>query len=380
MTRKFAAPAGTDSTPSQISRRKFLSRTAAVGAGLGIASLTGDNLSAAAANELPDPSPQKLPRWHGFNLLNKFNGRNARFDEPDFEWIAELGFNFVRLPLDYRMWIENNDWTKFHEPTLKEIDEAVEWGGKHGVHVCLNFHRAPGYTVARPPEAKSVWSDDEALRVCTLHWVTFAKRYAGIPNRRVSFNLFNEPARLEPERYRRVVSHLVEAIRQQDQNRLIICDGREWGNVPPTELLHLGVAAATRGYVPMRMTHCQASWVDGADKWPEPVWPLEEGDSLWNKEMLHKRMIAPWKKLEAQGIGVMVGEFGTFNRTPHKVTLAWLRDNLDLWKQAGWGWALWNFNGDFGILDSKRADVNYENWRGHKLDRAMLELLQEFKN
>jgi len=78
----------------------------------GIASLTCDNLSAAAANKLPDPSPGKLPRWHGFNLLNKFNGRNDRFEEQDFEWIAELGFNFVRLPLDYRMWIENNDWTE----------------------------------------------------------------------------------------------------------------------------------------------------------------------------------------------------------------------------------------------------------------------------
>jgi len=341
---------------------------------------TPSHSSAAAANTLPEPSPGKLPRWRGFNLLNKFNGRNDRFDEQDFEWIAELGFNFVRLPLDYRMWIENNDWTKFHEPTLKEIDQAVEWGGKHGIHVCLNFHRAPGYTVARPPEARSIWSDDEALRVCTLHWVAFAKRYTGIPNRRISFNLFNEPAKLEPERYHRVVSHLVDAIRQHDQNRLIICDGRDWGNVPPTELARLGVATATRGYVPMNLTHRQAWWVDGADKWPEPVWPLQVGDTLWNKEMLRQRMIDPWKKLEAQGIGVMVGEFGAYTRTPHKVTLAWLRDNLDLWKQAGWGWAMWNFSGDFGVLDSQRADVNYENWRGRQLDRAMLELLQEFKD
>ena len=380
MTRKHVTSAETDLSPSKISRRNFLSHTAAVGAGLGIASLMCDHLPAAAANELPDPSPGKLPRWHGFNLLNKFNGRNDRFDEQDFEWIAELGFNFVRLPLDYRMWIENDDWTKFHEPTLKEINDAVDLGGKYGIHVCLNFHRAPGYTVARPPEAKSVWSDDEALRVCMLHWVTFAKRYAGIPNRLLSFNLFNEPAKLEPEKYKRVVSHIVEAIRQHDQDRLIICDGREWGNVPPTELARLGVAAASRGYTPIQVSHYRASWVDGADKWPEPVWPLKEGDTLWNKEMLRKRMIAPWKKFEAQGVGVMVGEFGAFNQTPHKVVLAWLRNNLELWRQAGWGWALWNFNGDFGILDSKRADVNYENWRGHKLDRAMLELLQEFKD
>ncbi|MEO8428854.1 MAG: hypothetical protein ABI651_17275 [Verrucomicrobiota bacterium] len=64
--------------------------------------------------------------------------------------------------------------------------------------------------------------------------------------------------------------------------------------------------------------------------------------------------------------------------TPHKVALTWLRDYLELWKEAGWGWALWNFRGSFGILDSNRADVNYESFRGHELDRAMLELLKEF--
>ena len=53
-----------------------------------------------------------------------------------------------------------------------------------------------------------------------------------------------------------------------------------------------------------------------------------------------------------------------------------MRDCLAAWKAAGWGWALWNFRGGFGILDSDRADVTYEDWRGHKLDRAMLELLQ----
>jgi endoglucanase len=362
-----------------ISRRTFLSRTAAAGAGLSIAGFASKDLRAATAGPMPEPSARKLPRWHGFNLLEKFNGQNHRFREQDFERIAELGFNFVRLPMDYRMWIEDNDWAKFREQTLKEIDEAVQFGEKHSVHVCLNFHRAPGYTVARPPEPKSVWSDDEALRVCALHWATFAKRYQGVPSRQLSFNLFNEPPKLEPETYRRVIAHLVEAIREHDEARFIICDGREWGNVAPTELAGLGVAAATRGYRPMHVTHYQASWINGADKWPEPTWPIREGNTLWNKETLREQQIEPWKKLEAQGVGVMVGEFGAFNKTPHKVALAWLRDYLDLWKEAGWGWSMWNFSGGFGILDSARADVNYEDWRGHKLDREMLELLQSFK-
>jgi endoglucanase len=322
---------------------------------------------------------EKLPRWRGFNLLEKFNvSRNERFKEEDFAWIAELGFNFVRLPMDYRCWIDPSDWTKFREEVLAEIDEAVQFGERYGVHVCINFHRAPGYTVAKPPERLSLWTDEEAQRVCALHWARFAERYRGVPNEILSFNLFNEPARVDPEAHRRVVERMVEAIRKHDPGRLIICDGRDWGNTAPFELVGLGVAAATRGYQPMRITHYKASWVGGSEGWDVPSWPLQDGETLWNKETLRERMIKPWKELEAQGVGIMVGEFGAYNQTPHDVVLSWMRDYLELWKEAGWGWAMWNFRGSFGILDSDRQDVPYEEWRGHKLDRKMLELIQRF--
>ena len=36
---------------------------------------------------------------------------------------------------------------------------------------------------------------------------------------------------------------------------------------------------------------------------------------------------------------------------------------------------MWNFRGSFGILDSGREDVDYEPWRGHSLDRKMLDVL-----
>ena len=72
---------------------------------------------------------------------------------------------------------------------------------------------------------------------------------------------------------------------------------------------------------------------------------------------------------------IHVGEWGCFNRTLYEVTLAWMSDLLALWKEAGWGWAMWNLRGNFGIVDSGRSDVVYEDFRGHKLDRRILELL-----
>ena len=115
------------------------------------------------------------------------------FEERDFADIAELGFDFVRLPLDYRCWTDREDLKVLNEPVLKEIDQAIEFGRKHSVHVQINFHRAPGFTIAKPAEPKSLWTDPEILEVCAHHWAAFAARYQGIPNNRVSFNLFNEP-------------------------------------------------------------------------------------------------------------------------------------------------------------------------------------------
>jgi endoglucanase len=54
-----------------------------------------------------------------------------------------------------------------------------------------------------------------------------------------------------------------------------------------------------------------------------------------------------------------------------------MRDCLDNWQAAGFGWVLWNFRGPFGILDSDRKDVTYETFKGRKLDRKMLELLRQ---
>jgi endoglucanase len=53
-----------------------------------------------------------------------------------------------------------------------------------------------------------------------------------------------------------------------------------------------------------------------------------------------------------------------------------MSDLLSLWKEVGWGWCcMWNLRGSFGIVDSGRSDVAYEDFQLHRLDRKMLELL-----
>jgi len=317
----------------------------------------------------------KLPRWRGFNLQEKFNsGRNGPFLESDFALIQGWGFDFVRLPMDYRCWTDKDDPYAYNEKVLKEIDQAVEFGRTHGIHVSLNLHRAPGYTVARPPEKLNLWKDEEAQKQFDAQWAMFAKRYEGIPSERLSLDLVNEPAKVSGADYAKVARRATAAIRNVDPDRLVISDGNSYGNVPVFELADLGIAQSTRGYQPFQLTHYKASWAGG--NWAEPTWPLKRGKEVQGKEWLRTKYIEPWKRLEAMGVGVHVGEWGVYNRTPHDVVLRWMRDVLTLWREAGWGWAVWNLRGGFGPLDSKRQDVTYESFRGHQLDRKMLELLR----
>lgn len=374
-----------------MNRRDFLRGAAATlgAAAAGVPdSLFAQNAPAAKSAGLPEPTVAKLPRWRGFNLLEWFFARGHRpFVEKDFELIAELGFDFVRLPLAYDCWNSGKieDWDKIDEKELEQVDKAVEYGRQHGIHVCVNFHRAPGYCVNPPEEPASLWKDERAQAAFARHWAHFAGRYKGRPNREVSFDLVNEPAGVEDEVYARIMKRAVDAIHERDPQRLVIADGLNYGTTPSKALTGI-VAQSTRGYDPSRISHFHANWVKGSDQWPAPTWPLRytqgEGDKareqVWDQARLKRERIAPWKTLEANGSGVHVGEWGCYNRTPHDVALAWMKDYLELWKEAGWGWALWNFRGDFGPLDSKRQDVQYEDWKGHKVDRKMLELIKAY--
>ena len=491
-------------------------------------------------DEIADGRP--AVRWRGFNLLEMFimgrDGKPKEFREEDFQIIRDWGFNFVRLPMDYRYWIKDGDWEKFNEEHLQYVDRAVALGKKYGVHDSINMHRCPGYTVAQPKEKTDLFTDPDTQRVCAKHWAMFARRYRGIPNAELSFNLFNEPPNTTDEAYGKVAKLLVEAIRAEDPTRFIIADGLGFGRNPVPSLYGLkGVGQATRGYTPMSVSHYLAPWVgtpSATPVWPLPVdgpsgtlggpakkreglfvpFTLENvpacrmaveygrcsgpvtlefaadgqvvktvkivptiGDPLWTDaraypqwgnviqgsyrgkdeltfenpvakltvravkgdwiqlgsiqlvsladgksarlafisewgrpshftqrftgwpgdsfeatdaapgtlryadggmQYLYKKTFSQWDEPIRNGTFVFCGEFGVWKMTPHAIVLDIFEDYLRLWKERNMGWALWNLRGTNGVLDSQRADVDYEDFRGHKLDRKMLDLLQRY--
>ncbi|MEJ2053067.1 MAG: cellulase family glycosylhydrolase [Calditrichaceae bacterium] len=331
-----------------------------------------------------------FPRYRGFNLLAKFSARGPRrkFNEEDFEIMAEWGFDFARIPMSYWNWTSKDDWSAIDEDVIKDIDEVVEFGKQYNIHINLNLHRIPGYCInGRELEPVDLFNDkpenmQKALNASVFQWKYFAKRYKGIPSERLSFDLINEPPHMETEtRYVEIVNALVKGIRDADPNRLIIADGKDVGRMPVYGIVDLNLVQSTRGYDPMSVSHYTAGWVpkDAFQTFDKPTWPLKGDDGqVWNKSVLKEKLIDAWMPLVKKGVPVHVGEWGCYNKTPHDVTLNWMEDLLSLWKEAGWGQSMWNLKGDFGILNSNRADVRYENYKGHQLDRKMLELVLKY--
>jgi aryl-phospho-beta-D-glucosidase BglC (GH1 family) len=490
---------------------------------------------------LPVPAAGKLPSsWKGFNLLNMFylGGRetDTPFNEKEFKMMSDWGFNFVRIPIDYRILIRSNNWNNMNESAIRRLDKAVEYGIKYDIHICINLHRAPGYTVASPAETTNLWTQAKPQEAFARIWGYIAGRYKNVPNEYLSFNFVNEPAGMDEKTYADVMKKAADAIRAHTPDRILIADGLDYGVIPSYLIKELGIAQATRGYMPFTITHYKADWVEGSDKLPLPVWPvllipkylyglqknevprsvfmiehdfnaaynldvnvgtvskearlvvkadgavmyerlfisgsgkgewaqvvfnrewniyqnifnkdyrisipagvkvvtLEVTDGDWmsindlkfspagktaaggtagifsvtpnafdwgvaippvritddgrividnlniqNREWLKNTYIKPWDELVKSGGGAMIGEWGAHNRTPHDVVLRWMEDNLINFEEAGMGWALWNLTGSFGVLNSGRDDVNYENYNGYKLDRKMLTLLQNYLN
>jgi len=360
--------------PEIPTRREFLKKTT-IGAAALASGISSTSFSASSPPQIVTANPE----WRGFNLQHFFGTWSDGVPrEDDFRIISDLGFNFARIPLWYINWIEDNDPYKVKEDVLEEIDKDVEFGLKHGIHVCLNFHRAPGYCVAkRPVEPFILWKDQKALDAFCFHWNLFAERYKQISGEKLSFNLVNEPL-AGKEEYERVARAGVKTIREVSPDRLIIVDGNLGCFMPCFEVEDLNVIHSCRGYLPHALTHYQASWMPGGMNFPEPTWPgVKYLHLTWDRQLL-ERAYGPWKKAVRDGLPVHCGECGCYSHTPHDVFLRWFRDVLEILSSQQIRFALWELRGTFGILDSQRKDVAYEDWHGHQLDRKLLDLIQSF--
>ncbi len=115
--------------PQPYSRRDFIKTSAGA---IATAGLLSTHAVAHDPQESNQPAQSVLPRWRGFNLTYFFTRRDeARPAEDDFRWLQDWGFNFIRLPMSYELWVERDDWYKVKEEML----DANRSGGRIGAEI-----------------------------------------------------------------------------------------------------------------------------------------------------------------------------------------------------------------------------------------------------
>lgn len=325
---------------------------------------------------------------YGFNFLWMFSCHPNKPlpEEPslnELDFIAQEGFNFVRIPVDYRFWTRDFNYQQPDETILRYIDRYIDAVNERGLHCCLNLHRAPGYCINSPQaEIHNLWRDPEAQIGFIFLWKMFTERYKNINSEKLSFDLINEPCDRSPSHpcsradHEAVIRRTIAAIREIDPSREIVIDGFDGGGSALPELTDAGVIHSGRGYEPFQVTHYKAEWIGHHSEWIMPEYPGEVSPgNIKNIDTL-RRYYEPWIKLEKQGVKVHIGEFGCYNKLANDLALRWFKDILTVFRENNWGYSLWNFKGSFGVADHGRPGTVYENYRGTNIDRALLDLLK----
>jgi aryl-phospho-beta-D-glucosidase BglC (GH1 family) len=328
-------------------------------------------------------------KYYGFNFQWMCSWspyqRPEPADEKALDFLATFGFNFVRIPIDYRFWTRDFDYFHPDDSVFHWIDSYLQACRARGIHMSLNLHRAPGYCTNRNDlETHNLWIHETAQKAFVYIWETFTHRYKNVSGTDLSFDLINEPpgpgehgmTRLN---HAALIRGTVSAIRTIDPDRELVINGLGGGYEAVPELADLGVIHSGRGYHPMPISHHRAGWWAGHADAPAPMYPgLKWQGRTWDRTKL-RDSYKPWREVERRGVRIHIGEFGCFKYTPNDVALRWLADLVSVFSEFRWGYAMWHFKGPFGIIEHGRPGAKFESIAGYEVDRALLDLMLEHR-
>jgi hypothetical protein len=238
--------------------------------------------------------------------------RDVYVAKDDIDFIKAAGFNTVRVPLNWRLFVEpgataNDD--KFEGPGWALLDRLVQWCHQDGLHVIVDLHAAPGGQTG-------VNHDDGTGFPLTFYvpryrdltvalWRELAAHYRN-ETAVLGYDLLNEPIspyndvnyldpQLEP-----LYRDIVAAIRSVDDNHVVLLAGAQWStnfsvfgrpfDSNAVYEYHKFWANPTRDAL--------QDYLDFSNRWNVPVMIGETGEYTngWNDKFrrLHERFNIGW--------------------------------------------------------------------------------------
>ncbi len=283
---------------------------------------------------------------------------NTFITEEDFAKIAALGFDHVRIPIDYNV-IQNPDGSA-KEDGLRRIDRALALSEKYGLKTVLDLHKTPGFSFdAGEKEAGFFESESFQERFYAI-WETFAARYGAL-HERVVFELLNEvtEAAYLPA-WKRISRECVRRIRNFAPDTIILLGSYNWNSARTLPELDAPyddrVVYNFHFYEPHPFTHQGAYWN------PEFINCRSTYAESGASEAWFEDFLAPaFEKAEKEGCELYCGEFGVIDVVPPEEAVKWFRDVHKVFERHGVAHSVWSWKQmDFGISDPRMDSVRDE--------------------
>jgi hypothetical protein len=254
--------------------------------------------------------------------------RDDYITRDDIRFIKAAGFNTVRVPLHWRLFVAPGydvSADRFEGPGWRLLDRLVEWCREFDLRVIVDLHAAPGgQTGVNHDDGTGfplTFYVPRYRRLTVALWRELAAHYRDEPVI-LGYDLLNEPIspysdenylnpRLEP-----LYREIVDAIRGVDSNHVVLLAGAQWS----TSFAMFG-----------RPFDANAIYTY------HKFWAVPTRDALQTYVNFSNRWSVP----------LLIGETGEYND-------AWNERFRRLHEQLGIGWCFWPYK----TLDSETAVVS----------------------
>ena len=303
---------------------------------------------------------------------------NTFIQEEDIKRISEMGFDHVRVPVDYNV-LETEE-AEIIESGYQHIEDCLGWCKKYGLKMILDVHEVYGYSFdpLKDMDREKFFYDEELQARFYRLWETIATRF-GKESDTMAFELLNEVVLKEVYKaWNGVAKKAVEHIRAIAPDTYIVIGGVNYNNVTSVALLDAPyddkIVYNFHCYDPIIFTHQKAYWVENMTPDFELAYPvsleeLREKSKAFSKEcttaVYNERLTSVGPQFfeelfsealevaEKYNVPLYCGEYGVIELAPKEDTKRWLADIHSVFDKYGIGRAVWNYKGkDFGIIDS----------------------------
>ncbi len=289
----------------------------------------------------------------------------------DIALMEHLGFDHVRLSIDP---VPLSG--PLAAPFLAELDRVIDLMLAHHLAVIVDIHPESPYKEALRS------GDDAVVQFITL-WSSLAAHFGNRDPSLVFFEIMNEPEQTDLFRWIGIEARAADAIRRAAPQNTILATGARWSGLPDllqTEPLALSNVIYTfHDYEPFAFTHQGATWTDPRiaplRAVPYPSTPeniaanlsqahdltgryfVEEyGLARWDADRIARTLAFAKQWADAHNVPVYCGEFGVLREfSPPAMRAAWLHDTVDAFRVNNIGWAMWDYQTDFGLVTKQNG-------------------------